>query len=183
MKSLHTSTLAFDIVHFFPFLNHQLLPMILNKASFDSKISQFFSSYLINRQTQYVWNYFTSPFFRANVSIGQKSALSLILSAFYIASIFHIFEKRAKNLSISVSFLLFVNNGLFVSQEKIYKKSNANLFCSYNIISSLFNQFGLVIEHNKSEVFHFSRSTNNINPPLLYLSPVGGTILRSKDTW
>jgi len=136
MKSFHTSTLAFDIMYFFPFLNHQLLPMILNKASFDSKISQFFSSYLINRQTQYVWNYFISPFFKANVGIGQKSTLSLILSVFYIASIFHIFEKRTKNLSIPipVSFLLFVDDGLFVSQENIYKKSNKNIFCSYNII-------------------------------------------------
>ena len=78
---------------------------------------------------------------------------------------------------------MFVDDGLFVSQEKIYKKSNANLFCSYNIISSLFNQFSLVIEHNKSEVFHFSRSTKNINPPPLDLSPVKGTILRSKDIW
>ena len=128
MKSFHTSTLAFDIMYFFPFLNHQLLPMILNKASFDSKISQFFSSYLINRQTQYVWNYFISPFFKANVGVGQKSTLSLILSVFYIASIFHIFEKRTKNLSIPipVSFLLFVDDRLFVSQE--------NIFCSYNII-------------------------------------------------
>ena len=128
MKSFHTSTLAFDIMYFFPFLNHQLLPMILNKASFDSKISQFFSSYLINRQTQYVWNYFISPFFKANVGVGQKSTLSLILSVFYIATIFHIIEKRTKNLSIPipVSFLLFVDDRLFVSQE--------NIFCSYNII-------------------------------------------------
>jgi len=39
------------------------------------------------------------------------------------------------------------------------KKSNAILYSSYSIISSLFNQFSLVIEHDKSEVFHFSRST------------------------
>jgi len=31
------------------------------------------------------------------------------------------------------------------------------LFCSYNIISFLFNQFGLIIEHRKSKVFYFSR--------------------------
>ena len=69
--------------------------------------------------------------------MGQGSTLSSILPALYVAPIFHIFEKRSKNLLplISVS---FVDNGLFVSQEKSYKKSNANLFCSYNIISSLF---------------------------------------------
>ena len=98
-----------------------------------------------------------SSFFRANVGIGQRSALSSILSAFYIATIFHIFEKRAKNFSIPIPvlFLSFVDDSLFVSQKKSYEKSNTNLFCSYNIISSLFNQFSLVIKHDKSEVFLF----------------------------
>jgi len=82
-----------------------------------------------------------SSFFRANVGVGQRSTLSSILSAFYIATIFHIFEKRAKNLSIPIPvlFLSFVNDSLFVSQKKSYEKSNTNLFYSYNIISSLFN--------------------------------------------
>jgi len=79
-------------------------------------------------------------------------------------------------------FLSFVNDGLFVSQEKNYEKSNTNLFCSYSIISSLFNQFGLVIEHDKSEVLHFSRLTKNDNPLLLDLSLIGDAILRPKDT-
>jgi len=103
-------------------------------------------------------------------------------SALYITPIFHIFEKRTKNLSIPILilFLSFVNDDLF--QEKNYEKSNTNLFCSYSIISSLFDQFYLVIEHDKSDVFHFSRLTKNDNPPLLDLSPIEGTILRSKDT-
>jgi len=49
------------------------------------------------------------------------------------------------------------NNGLPISQEKSFEKSNTNLFCSYSIISSLFRQFSLVIEYDKLEVFHFSR--------------------------
>jgi len=106
-------------------------------------ISWFFSSYLINRQTQYILNYFISSFFKADVSIGQRFILSSILSAFYIAFIFHIFKKRTKNLltPILVSILLFVDNRLFVFQEKSYKKFNTTLFYSYNIISSLFNHF------------------------------------------
>ena len=54
IKSFHTSTLIFDIVHFFPFLNYCLLSMILTNVGFDSNISLFFSNYLIKRQTQYV---------------------------------------------------------------------------------------------------------------------------------
>jgi len=60
------------------------------------------------------------------------------------------------------------------------EKSNTNLFCSYNIISSLFKQFGLVIKHDKSEIFHFSRSTKNFNLPPLDLKPLEGAILNPK---
>ena len=58
------------------------------------------------------------------MGIGQESALSPILSALYIASIFHIFEKRSKIhlSSISILIFLFMNDSLFISQEKIYEK-------------------------------------------------------------
>ena len=49
-----------------------------------------------------------------DIDIGQDSILSLILSALYLSPIFHIFEKRAKNVKIPVSFLLFVHNRLFI---------------------------------------------------------------------
>ena len=75
-----------------------------------------------------------------------------------------------------------MNNGFLVFQEKGYEKSNAILFCSYSIILSLFNQFSLVIKHDKSDIFHLSRSIKNINLPL-DLRPVGGAILRPKNTW
>ena len=62
------------------------------------------------------------------------------------------------------------------------KKVLTNLFCSYSI-SSLFKQFGLVIKHNKSEVFYFSGSSKTFNPPPLDLKPLEGSILNHKDTW
>ena len=91
-----------------------------------------------------MWNHFVSPFFKANVDVNQSSTL-------YIAPIFYIFEKRTKNLLflIQVSTLSFVDDELLISQEKSYEKSIVNFSCSYNIISSSFNQFGLVIEHDK----------------------------------
>lgn len=39
-------------------------------------------------------------------------------------------------LKRSVLSLSFMDNGLFISQEKSYEKSNVNLFYSYNIILS-----------------------------------------------
>ena len=82
---------------------------------------------------QYMWNNFSSPFFEVNINVGQVSALSPILLALYLSLFFYVFEK---------------------SLEKI----NLFLFCSYNIVSSLLDQFSLIIEHGKTEVFHFSRS-------------------------
>ena len=89
------------------------------------------------------------------MDISQGFILSPILSALYLFSIFHIFEKRVKNLKISVSFLSFVNDRLFISQEKSLEKTNSYFFCSYNIISFLLEQFGLVIKHGKTENFTF----------------------------
>jgi len=59
--------------------------------------------------------------------------------------------------------------------------SNANLFCSYNIISSLLLKCGLAIEHGKTDVFHFSRSYRVFNPPSLNLSSIGGPVLLPKE--
>jgi len=69
----------------------------------------------------------------------------------------------------------------FCFLEEELQKSNASLFCSYSIIFSLFNQSRLVIKHNKSEVFHFSRSTKNNNLPPLDLKPLRGPLLKPKD--
>ena len=54
IRNLTTSTLTFDIAQFFPFLNHQLLPLILDKAGLDYKISKFFKNYLVGRKTKYL---------------------------------------------------------------------------------------------------------------------------------
>ena len=126
-----------------------------------------------------------SFFFKADMGMEQEYALSSILSILYIAPIFYIFEKRTQKLlsSISVFFLSFVDDGLFISQEKSFEKSNANIFCCYSIISSLFKQFNLLIEHNKSEVFHFSRLTKNFHLSLLDLRSLGRLFLCPKDKW
>jgi len=58
-----------------------------------------------------------SSLFRVDIDVEQGSALFSILSALYISPIFHIFEKRTKNLisNISILFFSFVNGGLFIS--------------------------------------------------------------------
>ena len=128
VKNIQTSTLAFYIIQFFPLLNHWLLSLILDKAGFHSKVSTFFSDYLIGRKTQYMWNNLFSPFFEVKIGVGQGSALSLILSALYLSLLFYIFEKWVKNLKILVFFLSFVDNRLLISQEKCLEKTDLFLF-------------------------------------------------------
>jgi len=140
------------------------------------KFPFFFSNYLIGRKTWYLWNNFISPFFNIDIGVRQGSAL-------YILLIFYIFEKQSKNLNIPVSFLFFINNILLVLQEKSFEKSNTFLFYSYNIISFLINQFRLVIEHGKSEIFYFFRFHRLFNPPSLNLFPLRRPTLYLKDSW
>ena len=56
-------------------------------------------------------------------------------------------------------------------------------FCNYNVMSNILDKFGLIVEHSKTKVFHFSRSHGLFNPPPLNLSPLGGPILTSKNSW
>ena len=77
----------------------------------------------------------------------------------------------------------FIDNGLLISQEKSFEKPIHFYFCSYNIVSSLLDQFGLAIEHGKAEVFHFSRSHGIFNSLLLDLSFIKGPMLIPKTIW
>ena len=79
--------------------------------------------------------------------------------------------------------LSFVDNGLIIAQNKSILILNSQLFCSYNVLSNILTDFGLVIEYRKTEIFHFNRSHRKYNPPSLDLTPLGGPILHPKDSW
>ena len=127
---------------------------------------------------KYLWNSFSSPSFNISIGVRWGSALSSILSTLYFFPIFYIVEKRIKNLKIPIS---FVDDHLFIMQNKFLTVLNFHLFYSYYVMSSLLKQFRLVIKHGKMEVFHFSRSHRLFNPPPLNLTPLGCLILHPKE--
>ena len=183
VKKLTTSTLAFNIAQFFLSLNYRLLTLIMKKTGFDNHIISLFSNYLMDRKTNYFWNKFTSPIFNVNVGVGQSSALSPILSALYLSLFIYILENHLKNLKILISIISFVDDGLFISQNKPINILNSHLFCSYNVLTNLLEKFSLIVEHSKTENFHFNRSQEVFNPPPLNLTLLGGSILQPNDLW
>jgi len=131
----------------------------------------FFVDYLVRRKTNYVWNNLSSPMYEVNVGVGQRSAFSLILSALYLSPFLYILENCLKILNIPVLLISFIDDGLIIAQNKSIDISNSHLFYSYNVLSSLLAKFGLIIEHSKTETFHFNRSHRTFNPlPLNLLS-------------
>ena len=109
--------------------------------------------------------------------------LSLILSVLYLFLFLYILENCLKNLKIPVSIIFFIDDGLFISQSKSFNISNCCLFCNYNVLTKLLKKFSLIVEHSKTEVFHFNRSQGVFNPPPLNLILLEGAILWSNNTW
>ena len=183
IKNMLTNSLAFDIMQFFPLLNHYLLALILGKAGFNSQVVKFFSNYLVNRKTKYFWNNFSSSIVNINVGVDQRSALSPIFLALYLALFLYILEKHLKNLDLKISILSFVDDSLLITQSKSFQTSNAHLFSSYNVAFNLFFKFGLLVKHLKTKVFYFFRLQGVFSLLLLDLLPLGSPILYSKDSW
>ena len=70
VKGLWTSVVTFDIAQFFPSLNHDMLLGILQKLGFPPCLGKFFASYLVDRETSYLWGLFKSDLFQADVGVG-----------------------------------------------------------------------------------------------------------------
>jgi hypothetical protein len=180
-KGLKTSVLAFDLAQFFPSINHDVLLAVLAKQGFPPNVVKFFASYLVGRSTRYAWNAFTSPPRSADVGVGQGSALSPVLSALCLAPIMRLFEQHRDACWL----LSYVDDGTLIVQSKSLDVNCALLTKAYKVIFELFTQFALVLEHDKSEIFHFDRSFSDYNPPidLGYAPYTGATPLKPKPFW
>jgi len=120
VKNLSTSTLTFNIAHFFPLPNHCLLTLILKKVRFDNCVTSFFTNYLVDKKTNYFWNNFISPIFNINVGVGQGSVLSPILLALYLSSFLYILENHLKILKFRfLSYPLLMIDFLFLKANNL----------------------------------------------------------------
>ncbi|KAJ3567969.1 hypothetical protein NP233_g6018 [Leucocoprinus birnbaumii] len=164
-KGLKTSVIAFNIAQFFPSLNHETLLGILAKQGFPAHVCRFFASYLIGRGTRYLWNSFSSDLRSTDVDVGQGSAFSPVLSALYLAPVIRLFERRAAHVRCDI--LSYVDDGTLIVQRKTLADNLPPLHEAYRIMFNLFDAFGLVMEHNKSELFYFTCQHDDANLPIV----------------
>jgi len=90
----------------------------------------------------------------------------IVYYSFSILYLVHIFEIRTQALNLYTSIFSFVDNGLLISQGKMYNTTLPKLYSSYRVFIDLIVLFGLVIEYYKLEIFHFSMVHNDFNPEL-----------------
>ncbi|CAA7267569.1 unnamed protein product [Cyclocybe aegerita] len=183
VKGLQTSALAFDIAQFFPSINHEMFMAVLRKQGFSLVLVEFFASYLVGRSTVYCWNTFQSDLQSADVDVGQGSALSPVISGLFIAPVMKLFYIKVAPLNMML--LSFVDDGTILAQSKQLDDNNVGLRKAYKIIYLLFVAFALILEHDKTELFHFSHRRDAYNPSLDlgYAPHTGATPLKPKTFW
>ncbi|CAA7265985.1 unnamed protein product [Cyclocybe aegerita] len=153
-------------MQFFPSINHEM-----------------FMAVLLGRSTVYCWNTFQSDPRSADMGVGQGSALLPVISGLFIALVMKLFYIKAALLNTML--LSFVDDGTILAQSKQLDDNNVGLRKAYKIIYLLFVAFALVLEHNKTELFHFSCRGDTYNPllDLGYAPHTGVTPLKPKTYW
>ena len=172
-KKLKTSVVAFDIAQFFPSLNHDVLMVVIQKAGFPPVLGEFFRSYLTGRKTMYKWDDSVSGLCAADIGVSQGSGLSPVLSGLYIGPVMQLFSFEP--ISKEVQLLSYVDDGTILTQSTHLVQNLPKLKKAYGVIYRLLTALGLVLEHDKSEVFHFSRLRGESHPPIdLSFTPFTG---------
>ena len=148
---------------------------------FATQVCDFFADYLVGRSMQYAWEGELSPQFETSVGVGQGSALSPILSALYLAPVLW----QAALEALEAALMSYVDDGTIIVQSKTWDANLAKLRSAYGVMFELTQALGLVLEHSKSEVFHFSRKNGDTNPPvdLGYAPLTGDTPLCPNTYW
>ncbi|CAA7267561.1 unnamed protein product [Cyclocybe aegerita] len=105
------------------------------------------------------------------------------MSGLFIAPVMKLFYIKVAPLNMTL--LSFVDDGTILAQSKQLDDNNVGLRKAYKIIYLLFVAFALVLEHDKTELFHFSCRRDTYNPllDLGYALHTGTTPLKPKTYW
>ena len=180
-KGLKTSVVTFDPAQYFPSLQHGIIITLLKHMGFTAQVCNFFADYLVDHSTRYAWEGKLFPPFETSVGVGQGSALSPILSALYLAPVLW----QASLEVPEAALMLYVDDSTIIVQSKMWGANLTKLRSAYSVVFELTQALGLVLEHDKSEVFHFSRKSGDANPPvdLGYAPFTRDSLLRPNTYW
>jgi hypothetical protein len=92
---------------------------------------------------------------------------------------------RTTEIGRKVDLMSYVDDGTIIAQSRKVEDNLPLLTEAYGWLFRAFESLGLVLEHDKSEVFHFSRARSFEGPAidLGYAPYTGHTPLRPKLTW
>ena len=60
----------------------------------------------------------------------------------------------------------YVDDSIIIVQSSTWGKNLTKPKSAYKVVFELMESLGLILEHTKSEVFHFSRLSGDLNPPV-----------------
>jgi hypothetical protein len=109
--------------------------------------------------------------------------MSPVLSVLYLTLIMRRF--RASDIGHKVDLMSYVDDGTIIAQSRRVEDNLPLLKEVYGWLFRVFESLGLVLEHDKSEVFHFSCARSFVGPAidLGYAPYTGTTPLRPKPVW
>jgi Reverse transcriptase (RNA-dependent DNA polymerase) len=119
----------------------------------------------------------------ANVGVGQGSALSPVLSLLCLVPILKLFS--ASDIGYQVGVMSYMDDGMLIAHSPWLEDNLELLKEAYCWIYHAFTSLGLVLEHTKSKVFHFTRARGDPDLPIdLGFQPfMGDTPLKPRVTW
>jgi hypothetical protein len=134
----------------------------------------------------YRWDNFVSRQYAMDVGVGQGLALSPVFSALYLAPIIKLFTASIPQEVANI--ISYMDDDTIIVQSEKVPQSLPKLKTVYAEVYHLFTALGLVLEHDKSEVFHFTHAQGVANnPPIdIGLAPFTGDSLLSlcpKPIW
>ena len=168
-KGLVSLFLAIDIKGFFDHVNHKRMIHVLKKKGFPKEICDWTESFLSNRTVKIHIDDYTSDFFELTIGVPQGLPASPVLSCLYASEILEKINTNpiysSEQLPVTprsyvddVGFLAIsdsLEENIIILQQTLYKAEKH------------FNQIGMYIDPEKSDLMHFSWRKNDKKSPHL----------------
>ena len=162
-KGLKASALMLDVKGFFDNVNHTRMVLVVHKLGFPPQVTAWVSSFLSDRKAFIKLDGDTSNIHPLDIGVPQGSPVSPVLSIVYASEVL---EKACARLTLSSASIPTSPKGyiddIMLSAFSPSAKENATLLSQATeaLITDL-STIGMSIDTDKSDLIHFSQSSNN----------------------